>query len=121
MALLESGTFDALPDLRLVVTTLAIGGVLLSAALSSRRAIRDDADALLRRHVYIDTMGFDASLIRVCAALLGADHVLLGSDWPIDHAPLRARAETALRDSGLTDDQQRLIASGNVRRLLRTG
>jgi aminocarboxymuconate-semialdehyde decarboxylase len=121
VALLESGTLDELPDLQVVVTTLAIGGVLLAAGLGERPRLRQDASALLRRHVYIDTMGFDPALIRVCADLLGADHVLLGSDWPIHHAPIRERAERGLHLSGLDATAQALIANGNARRLLALG
>ncbi|SDV48862.1 amidohydrolase family protein [Chitinasiproducens palmae] len=121
LALLEGGTFDALPDLQIVVTTLAIGGVLLASAFGDPPRLRAGTAEALRRHVYIDTMGFDAALIRATVSLLGADHVLLGSDWPIDAAPIRARALAAFAAAGLDDAEQALIAHGNARRLLAAG
>lgn len=64
IASLEGGVFDELPNLQVVVTTLAIGGALLGGA-----KLRNDAPALLRSHVYIDTMGFDPALIRSTAEI----------------------------------------------------
>ena len=75
-ALLEGGTFDELPNLRVVVTTLALGGVLLAGGFGDGHRLRRDAPALTRRHVYIDTMGLHPVLVRSAVDLLGADHVL---------------------------------------------
>jgi aminocarboxymuconate-semialdehyde decarboxylase len=112
VALLESGVFDELSKLQVVVTTLAIGGVLLAG-------VRSDAATLLRRHIFIDTMNFHPVLIRAAVDMLGADHVLAGSDWPIvSEGPIRERAEKAFAAAGLTPAEQELIASGNTRRLL---
>ena len=83
IALFEAGTFDELPNLRVVVTTLAIGAVLLAGGLDGNRRLRRDAPELSRRHVYIDTMGLHPILIRSMVDMLGADHVLAGTDWPI--------------------------------------
>jgi hypothetical protein len=50
---------------------------------------------------------------------LGADHVLVGSDWPIvNDRPIRARVEHALAAAGFGDHEQRLVAAGNSLRLL---
>jgi len=118
IALLEGGVFDELPDLQVVVTTLAIGAIMLGSALTGAK-IRSDAPEKLRRHVYIDTMGFDPALIRASVDILGADHVLVGSDWPIvNDKPIRERVVQALQASGLDAREQQLIASGNTRRLL---
>lgn len=119
VSLLEGGVFDALPDLRVVVTNLAIGGVLLAGGFTGENAIRDDADSLLRRHVYIDTMGFNATLVRAAVDLLGVEHVLVGSDWPIvSDGPIQHLVTAALAKAGLNDHEQRLVASGNTLRLL---
>jgi aminocarboxymuconate-semialdehyde decarboxylase len=118
IALLEGGVLDELPKLQVVVTTLAIGAVLLGGGLTGA-SLRSDAPALLRRHVYIDTMGFDPALIRATAEILGSDHVLVGSDWPIvNEKPIRARVEHALTAAGLDGEGRRLVAAGNARRLL---
>jgi predicted TIM-barrel fold metal-dependent hydrolase len=119
IALLESGVFEENRGLHVVVTTLAIGGLLLAGGFGEGARLRNDTPSAERRHVYIDTMGFHPVLIRACVDLVGADHVLAGSDWPIvSDGPIKTRLHDALRAAGITPANQRLIASGNVRRLL---
>ena len=57
--MLESGAFDEAPKLQLVVTTLALGGLMLAGGFGDGARIRSDAPALTRRHVYVDTMGIN--------------------------------------------------------------
>jgi len=119
IALLESGTFEELPGLRVVVTTLAIGGVLLAGAFGDGAQIRRDAPELARRHVYVDTMGLNPVLIRSAVDLLGADHVLAGTDWPIfSEKAVADRLQRALTACGLDAAEQRMVAGGNALRLL---
>jgi aminocarboxymuconate-semialdehyde decarboxylase len=120
VALIEGGVFDALSGLKTVFTNLAIGGLLLSGAFAGPRPDGSDITSLLRRHVHIDTMGFNPILLRAAVALLGARNVLVGSDWPIvDTLPLRGRVERLLSDAGVAAEPDRLaIAGGNARRLL---
>lgn len=119
VALIASGVFEELPGLNVVVTTLAIGGVLLAGAFSDgARLTRTTAEAL-RRHVYIDTMGLSPILIRAAVDLLGADHVLAGTDWPIvNDGPVKPGLTAALATAGLSAADRAAIASGNARRLL---
>jgi predicted TIM-barrel fold metal-dependent hydrolase len=80
------------------------------------------AAAVLRGNVYIDTMHFHPGLIRASVDLLGAGHVLAGSDFPIvSDGPIRARLETALTAAGLSDAEQGAIAAGNALRLMGVG
>ena len=119
ISLLEGGVFDELPKLQVVVTTLAMGGVMLAGGFGDGNHIRKDAPELLRRHVYIDTMGLNAASLTAAVAMLGADHVLAGTDWPIvveKAVPERLRA--AMVAAGLNAQDQELIARGNVLRLL---
>jgi aminocarboxymuconate-semialdehyde decarboxylase len=121
IGLFESGAFDELPKLRVVVTTLAIGGVLLAAGLvqGRGRGMRSDAPELSRRHVYIDTMGLQPALIRAAVDLLGADHVLAGTDWPIfTETSVPARLQDALTSCGLSAADQQMVAGGNALKLL---
>jgi len=122
VALIEGGVFDELPGLKTVFTNLAIGGLLLSGAFAGPRPDGTDITTLLRRHVHIDTMGFNPILLRAAVALLGAQNVLIGSDWPIvDTGPLRGRVEQLLSDAGVAEHtDRRAIAGGNARRLLLT-
>jgi aminocarboxymuconate-semialdehyde decarboxylase len=118
-AMLEGGTFDDLPQLRVVVTTLAIGGVLLAGGFGDGARIRSDAPAISRRHVYIDTMGLHPVLIRSAIDLLGVDHVLVGTDWPIaEEKSVQARLQKAFAVCGLSPAEQLAIAGGNTLKLL---
>ncbi len=117
VALVESGLFGELPRLRVVVTTLAIGGVLLTAGFGEGKVQQDPM--LLRRHIYIDTMRMDPMLMRAAIAALGVEHVLAGTDWPIfteTNVPQRLR--TAMIACGLGSAEQQMIASGNTLKLL---
>jgi aminocarboxymuconate-semialdehyde decarboxylase len=119
VALLEGGVFDELLNLRVVVTTLAIGAILLATGLDGDRRLRRDAPEITRRHVYIDTMGLNPVLIRSVVEMLGADHVLAGTDWPIfTETRIPERLQHALDASGLTAPHQQLVASGNTAKLL---
>lgn len=119
ISLLEGGVFDELPNLRVVVTTLSIGAILLAAGLEGDRRLRRDAPELSRRHVYIDTMGLNPVLIRSVVEVLGADHVLAGTDWPIyPEQDIPGRLKHALDTSGVSAADQQLVASGNTARLL---
>jgi predicted TIM-barrel fold metal-dependent hydrolase len=119
IAMLEGGTFDELPKLQIVMTTLAMGGILLAAGFGDGMRIRSDAPALTRRHVYVDTMGIHPSVVRVAVELLGADHVLMGTDWPIIvEKSVPERLRKALTHSGLGAAEQQMIAGGNTLRLL---
>jgi aminocarboxymuconate-semialdehyde decarboxylase len=120
ISLLETGTFDEIPQLHVVVTTLAFGGVLLAAGFGDGQRIRSDAPALTRRHVYIDTMGLNPAVIRAAVDLLGADHVLMGTDWPIvEEKSVPERLAKAFTHAGLSAAEQQMVASGNALRLLK--
>jgi predicted TIM-barrel fold metal-dependent hydrolase len=117
--MLESGAFDEAPKLQLVVTTLAFGGLLLAGGFGDGARIRSDAPALTRRHVYVDTMGINPVTVRAAIDLLGADHVLMGTDWPIvEEKSVPERLAKAFAHSGLNAAEQQLVAGGNALRLL---
>lgn len=119
ISMLEGGTFDEIPGLRVVVTTLAFGGVLLAGGFGDGQRIRSDAPELARCHVYIDTMGLHPAVIRAAVDLLGADHVLMGTDWPIvEEKSVPERLTKAFAHSGLSVAEQQMIASGNTLKLL---
>jgi aminocarboxymuconate-semialdehyde decarboxylase len=69
--------------------------------------------------VYVDTMGFDASNISFLVSLLGADRVLLGSDFPHQVDATDERVTTALTKAGVSEADQALIRGGNAASLLR--
>jgi predicted TIM-barrel fold metal-dependent hydrolase len=117
--MLEGGTFDENPKLKLVVTTLAFGGLMLAGGFGDGQHIRSDAPELTRRNVYIDTMGLNPIEVRAAVDMLGADHVVVGTDWPIAvEKSVPERLQKAFAHAGLDAEQQQKIASGNVRKLL---
>lgn len=117
VAMIGSGTLDALPGLNIVVTTLAIGTILLTAPFGKDG--QRDANALLRRQVYVDTMGFHPALIRAAIDVLGIERIVAGSDWPIvSTGPIGRRLAKALNSIGLNGTEQNLIAGKNALRLL---
>jgi predicted TIM-barrel fold metal-dependent hydrolase len=119
ISMLEGGTFDELPKLQVVMTTLAMGGILLAGGFGDGSGIRSDAPALTRRHVYVDTMGIHPAVVRCAVDLLGADHVLMGTDWPIVvEKSVPERLQKAFAHCGLTAAEQQMIASGNTLKLL---
>lgn len=121
IALVEGGAFTSMPDLRVVVTALAVGGLAMTAGFSHMSRLPDGTRDVLRRNVLVDTMGFDPALIRLSVELLGASNVLVGSDWPIvNERPIRPVVEDALAAAGLSRDEQRAIAGANSLRLLET-
>lgn len=109
-ALMESGVFEELPGLRVVVTALAFGGVVLAAGMPDRSRLR---------HVYIDTTGMDPVGVRGSIDILGADHVLVGTDWPVvREQDLPARLEAMFDAWQLDATARERIAGGNALRLL---
>jgi len=114
IALVEGGVFSELPDLRVVVTGHAIGGVAMLSGLSNQSRMRSGAADVMRKHVFIDTQLIHPALIRASVELLGASRVLAGSDWPIvDEGPIRKPLFEAMRSANLTEEQQEAVAAGN--------
>jgi predicted TIM-barrel fold metal-dependent hydrolase len=119
LSLVSSGTLDEIPGLRIVIPMLG-GAALLYAVLNpSAQRLRRETPPEERWHVYVDTMGFAAPAIRFAADVVGADHLLAGSDWPIwEPDATRAVVVAALIGAGLDDSQIQLVAGGNALALL---
>jgi predicted TIM-barrel fold metal-dependent hydrolase len=77
--------------------------------------ITDHPSALFRRHISVAPLDDDD--IRGLVDLIGADRVLLGSDYP--HPEGVPEPRQVLDGHGLSDDEVRLIARDNTARLLR--
>lgn len=118
LAMAEAGLFEDLPDLHVVVTALALGGLMAGECLGDGARIGRGVPG--RRNVYIDTTGMHPVMLRAAVDLLGAEHVVTGTDWPVVVQPdLPARLRDLFGACGFSEEQQQLIASGNARRLLR--
>jgi predicted TIM-barrel fold metal-dependent hydrolase len=112
LALLDSGIFDELPGLNIVLAGIGAPALLLAPFLPERAAAA-------RGRLFVDTMGFDPAATRFAIDALGADHVLIGSDWPIIDRNASVERVSALLDAtGVNDTDRALIAGGNAQRLL---
>jgi aminocarboxymuconate-semialdehyde decarboxylase len=121
--LVLSGVLERHPGLRVL---LAHGGGAIAALRGrlrhgwsfqpqARSRLTESPDDSLRR-LYYDTVTHDPGVLRELVAFAGADHVLLGSDYPFDMADARP-AETVAA-AGLTADDERAILGVNAARLL---
>ena len=118
-AILESGMLEEMPSLRVVVTSLALGGVLLAGGVGDGARIGKDTPAEKRRHVYIDITGLHPVTVRAAIDMLGADHVVTGTDWPVVmEESLPVRLQAMLSAAGLDAAEQQMVAGGNTLRLL---
>ena len=74
-----------------------------------------DVTAAIRRF-YVDTVVHDVEVLRGLVELFGADHVLLGSDYPFDMGV--ERPAEVVRALQLPVDEEGAILGGNAERLL---
>ena len=118
IALVEGEVFTQLPGLRVVVTAHAIGGIAMLGGLSSQSRLSSGAIDVLRKHVFIDTTLVHPAVIKASVELLGADHVLAGSDFPIVGGSIGEALTVTMQQAGLEPDEQHAVAAGNCLRLL---
>ncbi|MDQ0561210.1 putative TIM-barrel fold metal-dependent hydrolase [Rhizobium mesoamericanum] len=120
ISLVTSGVFEELPDLRVVITALGVSALALTGPFGELPSIFTDAPTGKRRHLYIDIMPSEARFIRFVTSLVGADHVLTGSDWPIlGRDPTQDGLAAAFEAAGLSTHEAELIASRNALELLK--
>lgn len=117
------GVWRRHPDLRMVV--VHGGGYLPFYVARTDHAFRHRPE--LRQHIdrepseylrllHFDTNVFDPGMVRHLVETYGADHVLMGTDYPFDMGtpdPLGF-----LEDVGLAEEERRLVLGGNAERLL---
>ena len=121
--LMMSGVLESHPGLRIILAhgggaILALRGRLRHAhehVAAARARLRTSPEDSLRRF-YFDTIVHDATLLGQLVAYAGADHVVLGSDYPFDMGV--ERPADAVRSLALAADDERRILGGNALRLL---
>jgi aminocarboxymuconate-semialdehyde decarboxylase len=121
--LVLAGVLERHPGLRVLLAhgggaVLALRGRLRhgwSAVAPARARLSEPPDASLRRFYY-DTVVFDPAVLRELVAFAGADHVLLGSDYPFDMADARPAETVVAAGLGAADEQA--VLGGNAARLL---
>jgi aminocarboxymuconate-semialdehyde decarboxylase len=113
-----SGAADRHPDARIL---LAHGGGALPA-LRGRLAHEGDVHATgidvraAIRRFYVDTVVHDVEVLRGLVDFFGAEHVLLGSDYPFDMGV--ERPAEIVRALQLPGEEETAILGGNAKRLL---
>ncbi len=118
------GVWHRFPDLRMVV--VHGGGYLpfyyarTDHAYSVRPELRKHIDrppSEYLRQLYFDTTVFKPEMVRYLVDEFGADHVLMGTDYPFDMGPTDPLA--FLAEVPLTEVERDLIVGGNAARLLK--
>ncbi|WP_127145580.1 amidohydrolase family protein [Pelagibacterium montanilacus] len=121
--LIFSGTLERMPDLKI----LAVHGGGFLPAYSGRIdhawGARKDSNAGLPkppthylRKVYFDNVVFTPHQLEYLVKVFGADHIMLGTDYPYDMCDYDPVEHIVSSD--LTDEQREMIAGGNARKLL---
>jgi aminocarboxymuconate-semialdehyde decarboxylase len=122
IALIEGGVFSQLPNLRVVFTAQAIGGLAMAAGLSNQSHLPAGTIEVIRKNVLIDTTLYHPALIRALVDLVGVENVVAGSDWPITgDKPVRPLLVDTMQRAGLSNAEQVAIATSNCNRLLQLG
>ena len=67
--------------------------------------------------LYFDTTVFSTDAVEYLVGEFGADHVLMGSDYPFDMGPTDPLG--FLADANLTAEEHSFVVGGNAARLLR--
>jgi predicted TIM-barrel fold metal-dependent hydrolase len=115
-----AGVFDRYPDLKII--TGHMGEVILfyldrldviTGAAKLPRKISD----YVKQHVYVTPSGlWSHRYLRWVIEVLGADHVLMATDYPFAETPKNI-ARTFLQVADLTEEERRKVAYGNWERL----
>ncbi len=118
-----TGLMESRPGLKVV---LAHGGgafLAVRGRLSHSHTFQPQARSRLQeppiesiRRFHYDTVTHDAALRRGIVEVVGAEHVLLGSDYPFDMGT--DRPVEAVQETELPSDQEELVLGGNAARLL---
>ncbi len=125
------GGFERFPALQLVCAHMGGAISLLPGRLDFGYELRNDQsfgrwepDVLTGppstyiERLYVDTMGFHSPAVMCCVGTVGAEHVVMGSDFPPVDVPLE-RTVDLVRHLPLTTTDREAILGGNAARLLK--
>jgi predicted TIM-barrel fold metal-dependent hydrolase len=120
--LIQSGLFDEVPDLKMIVSH--VGGVL--PYLAGRLEVYTAPSPLTGpshlphplghylRNLYVDTVSYHPAALACCYAVLGAQHLLYGTDHPFGRPDMTAEMVEQL---ACPSSERELIYHGNAERL----
>lgn len=122
--LIYSGVLERFPNVRLVIGHL--GGTLpylvermdrgFEAYEECRKHISRPPSSYLKEH-WIDTVNFNPSALQAALGVMGAGHLVFGSDFPHEVGDV-AKALGSVRGMGLSDEEESAVLGGNAARLL---
>ncbi|MPZ13532.1 MAG: amidohydrolase family protein [Chloroflexi bacterium] len=126
-----NGGFEHWPSMKLVGAHMGGAVSLLPGRLDFGYELRDDLSfgpwepdvltappsAYIPR-LYVDTMGFHPPAVMCCVETVGAEHVVMGSDFPPVHVPV-SRTVDLVRNLPLSLADREAILGGNAAALLR--
>lgn len=118
-----AGVLERHPDLHILLAHAGGAILALRGRLRHSHSFQPDARSRLTespvdsiRRFHLDTVTHDETLLRAAIEFVGADRVLLGSDYPFDMG--LERPADPVRALGLDPADEALILGGNALRLL---
>jgi len=125
------GGLERFPDLKIIGAHMGGAITTLPGRLDFGYELRDDdtfgpwepdvipqpPSAYIQK-LYVDTMGFHPPAVMCCVGTLGADHVVMGSDFPSVHVPLTRTVEL-VRNLPISEADREAILGGNAANLLK--
>jgi len=119
LALLRSDVLVRLPSLRIVVPMIAVAGLLQAALYDDEVGWEGVTPSRERQRFFVDTMGLDPPSLRLAVDLVGINHVLVGTDYPIVHKdPSGTVISERLDAAGIRGPIRRAITSETASALL---
>jgi aminocarboxymuconate-semialdehyde decarboxylase len=124
--LMFEGVLEAYPTIKFVLGHL--GGTIpyiaeridrgYEAYPEVRRNISEKPSFFFKRNCYYDTVAFDPRALQLAIEFAGADHLVLGSDYPHQIGDM-GKAVKVIEDLTITDDRRQAVWAGNAARLLK--
>ena len=122
--LIYGGVLDAFPKLEICLPHAGGALPILRGRLDRGFHIRSECKTIprapstyLKRFTY-DTISYDAEILQDLVDLVGADRIMMGSDYCFDIA-YEEPVKIVTQMKTLTEEQKQQILGGNARRLLR--
>jgi aminocarboxymuconate-semialdehyde decarboxylase len=121
--MINAGVMEDFPGLKVLLAHG--GGAILSlwGRLNHAHSFQPQAKSVLKekpedslKRFYFDTVVHDPALLRTLVDFAGADHVMVGSDYPFDMGV--ARPGDIVRQLNLPSSDEEQILSGNALRLM---
>jgi aminocarboxymuconate-semialdehyde decarboxylase len=118
------GMFEEFPDIRWIIGHL--GGAVPYLMERMDNGFRDFADCRAKidklpsvylKRLYYDTVSFSPQPLNMVKNMVGADHMVMGSDYPHLLGSID-RAVSSIEDLGLSDSETQQIFSGTALRIL---